>query len=277
MAQVDGSVLADYRQYMRRKGYAGTTIRHRLRIAREWTSTHEWESGVTFRDVERWLAGRRVDRPTQRTYLVALRAWYRWALREGLVEHDPTALVDGPRLDRRLPRPAREVDIATVIAGVGPQMAAIIAVMSCGGLRCCEIARLRWEDVDLDDGSIFVFGKGSKERRVWLDESALALLAALPGDTGPVFPGRFGNARAPEQVSRLVSRAFRRCGSTVTAHQLRHRCATVALVASDGDLLAVRDLLGHASVATTQQYTALVAGRVEAISRQVRLPPPAVA
>ena len=272
MAQVDGAVLDDFRQYMRRKGYAMTTIRHRLRIAREWTGSYEWERGVTFRDVERWLARRPVSRPTQRTHLVALRAWYWWALREGLCEHDPTALVDGPRLDRRLPRPAREVDITMVLAGVGPQMAAMIAVMSCAGLRCCEVARLRWEDVDLAGGSIFVFGKGSKERRVWLDAAALALLAALPGTDGPVFPGRFGNARAPDQVSRLVSRAFRRCGSTATAHQLRHRCATVALVESGGDLLAVRDLLGHASVATTQQYTALVPGRVEAIGRRVGLP-----
>ena len=122
---------------------------------------------MTFRDVERWLARRPVSRPTQRTHLVALRAWYWWALREGLCEHDPTALVDGPRLDRRL-RARREVDITMVLAGAGPQMAAMIAVMSCAGLRCCEVARLRWEDVDLAGGSIFVFGKGSKERRVWL-------------------------------------------------------------------------------------------------------------
>ena len=242
-----------------------------MRIAREWTTEHDWVDGVTFRDVERWLRTRPVSRPTQRTFLVALRAWYRWALREGLTAHDPTHLANGPRLDRRLPRPAREVDISTVLAGVKPQMAAMIAVMSCAGLRCCEVARLRWEDVDFDNGSIYVFGKGSKERRLWPGPEVMALLAELDGTTGPVFPGRFGGQRSPELVSRLVSRAFRRCGSTATAHQLRHRCATQVLEATD-NLMVVRDLLGHASVATTQAYAALVPAKVQAACRAVRLP-----
>lgn len=271
MAQVSGTVLDEYRAYMDGRGYAMTTIRSRLRVAREFTAEHDWDGEVTFRDVERWLRTRPVKRPTQRTFLVALRAWYWWALREGLADKDPTALVEGPRLDRRLPRPAREVEIGTVLAGAKPQMAAMIAVMACAGLRCCEVSRLRWEDVDFEDGSIFVFGKGSKERRIWPDPEVMALLAGLDGTGGPVFPGRFGGQRSPELVSRLVSRAFRRSGSTATAHQLRHRCATRSLEAT-GNLEAVRTLLGHQSVATTQIYAALVPAQAKEAGRAVRLP-----
>jgi site-specific recombinase XerC len=76
---------------------------------------------------------------------------------------------------------------------------------------------------------------------------------------------------SPAAVSMYVAKAFRATGSTVRAHQLRHRCATAAL-AYCGDLLAVRDLLGHSSVATTQIYTAAIPGRTAAASRALTLP-----
>jgi integrase/recombinase XerC len=93
-----------------------------------------------------------------------------------------------------------------------------------------------------------------------------------PGRGGAVFVGQGGRRLSPARVSQRVGAAFAAQGLTTRAHQLRHRCATMALTMPDADLLAVRDLLGHANVATTQVYTAVVAGRTAATSRALRLP-----
>ena len=96
-------------------------------------------------------------------------------------------------------------------------------------------------------------------------------LARAGRRVGAVFVGPTGRRMSPAAVSMYLARAFRRSGSTVRAHQLRHRCATTAL-AHCGDLLAVRDLLGHSSVATTQIYTAVIPGRTAAASRALTMP-----
>ena len=89
---------------------------------------------------------------------------------------------------------------------------------------------------------------------------------------GAVFVGPTGRRLAPYRVSQLVNQALHADGHVETAHQLRHRCATAALQVPGADLLAVRDMLGHSSVSTTQGYTAVVPGRAAATSRAVRLP-----
>jgi integrase/recombinase XerC len=100
----------------------------------------------------------------------------------------------------------------------------------------------------------------------------LAALRLATTGHGPVFTGRRGRRLQPYRVSQLVNESIHAAGYTITAHQLRHRCATTALEISGGDLLAVRDLLGHASVATTQIYTKVMAGRTAKTSRAMQLP-----
>jgi site-specific recombinase XerD len=270
--EADRPVRVAYRAYMVRRHYARTTIDGRMARARRWMRDEPGWRATDFRRVEEWVAELGVAPRSQRNALVALRAFYRWALREGLTDTDPTALVDGPRLPVPIPRPARDEHIAHVLAGAGAELAAIIGLMSCGGLRCGEVAGLRWGDVDLAEGSVHVTGKGSRERRVFLGAESVALLAALDGIDGPVFPGIDGGHRQPARVSQLVGRAFRAAGYRTTAHQLRHRAATTALTVPGVDLLAVRDMLGHASVATTQGYTAVVPGLAARASRGVKMP-----
>jgi len=95
----------------------------------------------------------------------------------------------------------------------------------------------------------------------------------MPGRAvGAVFTGPTGARLTAARVSQRVSRGFVAIGSSTTAHQLRHRCATQALQQPGVDLLAVRDLLGHSSVATTQVYTAVVPGRTAAASRALSMP-----
>jgi integrase/recombinase XerD len=274
MADVDGRwVIRHYREYLVRRRYAKGTIAARVASARRWvTEVDAWQA-CDFHQVEDWVAGHHITAHSQRNVIGYLRAFYRWALREGLVEVDPTALVDSPRLPSLLPRPARDEHVAHVLADAGVELAAVLGLMAGGGLRCCEVAALRWVDVDLAAGSVHVMGKGSKERRVFLGPDVLALLAALDGVDGPVFPSPVhGGHRSAARVSQWVCKTFRAAGYPTPAHQLRHRAATAALAVPGADLLAVRDMLGHSSVSTTQGYTAVIPGRAAATSRAVRLP-----
>jgi site-specific recombinase XerD len=249
-----------------------------MAIARDWMAWTGGDlAGATFHDVERWATGRNVSAGTTRNYHVALRGFYRWLRREGVVSHDPTELVDRPPTPRRLPRPAPEREIARLVARADVQLRAMLALMACGGLRCVECSRLDWCDVDLSAASVIVCGKGSRERLVSISGDVVTALAALALATagrpaGPVFVGPTGRRLSPARVSQRVARLAAARGSTVRAHQLRHRCATMALQQPGADLLAVRDLLGHASVSTTEGYTAVLPERTAAVSRALRLP-----
>jgi site-specific recombinase XerD len=153
----------------------------------------------------------------------------------------------------------------------------MLALMACAGLRCIECSRLDWVDVDLSASTVIVLGKGSRERLISVSGDVTASLAALAlasagRPTGPVFVGPTGRRMSPARVSQRVARAAAAQGLTVRAHQLRHRCATQALAQPGVDLLEVRDLLGHASVSTTQGYTAVLPERTAKASRALRLP-----
>ena len=261
---------------MRGRGYAHNTTWARLAVARDWVGRHP-ELVATYRDVEAWIAARALTPGSTRNLLVNLRALYRWAMREGYTGHDPTMLADRPAVPARLPRPAAERDIAALVARSDTQLSALVALMACAGLRCIEASRLDWRDVDVPAATVIVNGKGQRERLIDLSpdvvRSVAALRLATPGrPIGAVFVGPTGRRMSPARVSQRINRAFRALGSSTTAHQLRHRCATMALQQPGVDLLAVRDLLGHASVSTTQIYTAVIPGRTAAASRALRLP-----
>lgn len=147
----------------------------------------------------------------------------------------------------------------------------MVALMSIAGLRCCEVAALDWDDVDLHAAVAVVNGKGARQRMAFLSADVVRLLARLDGVTGPVFPGERRPRLSAHRVSQLVGAEFRGLGLEVTAHQLRHRAATVAYEQS-GDLLAVRDFLGHADVGTVQVYTRVAQRRTAAVARAVPFP-----
>lgn len=276
--RVEGFDFDGYRRYMRRnRQYALSTVRFRWAVAREWIGLHPVLDVPTFADVESWVSDRGRGPSTSRNMLVALRALYRWAQREGYATHDPTQLVDRPRVPKRLPRPAPEKDIARLYRAGDVKLRAIISLMACAGLRCIECSRLDWADVDLDAATVVVYGKGSKERMIDLSSDVARALASYalvrPGRrVGAVFVGPSGRRMSPARVSQFVNRSFRELGLATTAHQLRHRCATLALQQPGVDLLAVRDLLGHSSVSTTQVYTEVVPGRTALASRSLTMP-----
>lgn len=229
-----------------------------------------WRS-ADHRLVEDYVFSRPLSISTKRNYVAYLRNFYRWAMREGLTAVDPTALVEAPRVPLRLPRPAPEHDIALVLTTAGTSMQAMVTLMACGGLRCCEVAGLRWDRVDLGDGTVQVMGKGSKERVVPVPGVVVQALAALDTVDGPVFPDEVGGAMTAHDVSKSVAKAFRRVGSPVGAHQLRHRAAT-ELLRSCGNLRVVQRFLGHSSIATTAIYTAIVDDELAAAARRLTMP-----
>lgn len=268
---MSGNVEFEYRRYMLRRGYARETIWARCAVAADWRRRHP-SLRASHRQVEEWVAGRRISPGASRNLLTNLRAFYRWAMREGLVEVDPTALADSPRIPQRLPRPAPDDQIGAVLAVSPVDTAAMVALMAGAGLRCVEVSRLSWCDVDLAVGTVYVMGKGQRERVLKVAPDVLAWLARLDSTTGPLFTGPTGVRRSPARVSQIVCEAFRVHGWGTVAHQLRHRAATKFLAVPGTNLRAVQQLLGHASVTSTQIYTAVTPDLLAATSRALTLP-----
>lgn len=256
---------------MRRRNWARGTRLKRAGEARHYvTAVPGWRT-ATWRDVESYLDGRDVAPTTQRDVVSNLRAFYRWAGREGYCAADPTALVDTPKVPRRLPRPARPDDIAQALVAATPRVAAMVALMAGAGLRCCEVAALTWDDVDLIAGTARVVGKGDRERVVGLAPDVERRLFLLDTGPGPVFLNAYGRPCSRAVVSQTVNALFVELGLSARAHRLRHWHATDAL-ARDGSLAKVRDMLGHATAATTEMYAALVPGAATDLQRATTLP-----
>lgn len=205
--------------------------------------------------------------------LSAVKRLARHLLRKGVLGTDPTAGVSAPRKDQQLPNHLSVDDMFRLIeapdAGTptGLRDRAILeAAYSCG-LRVSELVALDWADVDFELGLVRVRGKGRKERVVPIGEKALGALTAYRArlaelcprlDRVPeaVFLNRRGGRLTARSVARLVDAYTLATGlaSKVSPHALRHSFAT-HLLGAGADLRAIQELLGHASLSTTQKYT----------------------
>jgi integrase/recombinase XerD len=239
---------------MRRQRLAPGTIDKRRYELASWSAWigPGW-STAGWRDVERWTDSRPLGARAQASAVSHLRAFYRWSRREGLTVIDPCADVVTPKLRRGRPRPARPVDVHRAIGAGVDVLEVASALMAYGGLRCCEVARLRWSDVDLAAGLLYVTGKGGKDATVPICPPLAAILARRDDVDGPVVPGASGQVCTPERISQRVGAHLRGRGCRCTAHQLRHYAAT-HLLERTGRIELVRDFLRHASIATTQVY-----------------------
>ena len=215
---------------------------------------------ATHHDIEAWIGANR-DRwapESRKRAFNDVRQLYRWCERDGLVAKNPAALAWAPRVPRAQPRPASSaaLDAALTTGRLGERLA--VALMAYGGLRCVEVAGLRWGHVDFGDGIMWITGKNGQQRFVFITRDLRPWLAALdgahPGD--PVYRGGHGRAVMAATVSGRVSAHCRAAGYGVTAHQFRHYYAT-RLLERCGQLEVVRDQLGHASTATTEVYAKL--------------------
>lgn len=204
--------------------------------------------------------------------LSSVRSFHRFELREGVTDRDPTVGVAPPRPPRSLPRPLAVDEVTRLLEAppadepVGLRDRAILEMLYGAGLRISELTGLDVDDLELEDGSVRVLGKGGKERDVpvgrYAREAVTSYLArarprfATAKSRAALFLNQRGGRLTRQGVSQLLGRHVRAAGirRRVTPHTLRHSFAT-HLLEGGADVRVVQELLGHASVATTQIYT----------------------
>lgn len=231
-------------------------------------------------------------RPTSlRRRVAAIRGFYRFAFGEGLIPVDVASHLDLPRQSRLLPETLTVAETERLLEATGgvpgadgPRQVrdrALLELLYASGLRISEALRLDREDLSLDGGFVRVIGKGDKERLVPVGEIALAWLGRYldevrptwlaishvqPERGGPLFLTERGGRLARQQAWVTVKRVAQAAGLSdqVTPHTLRHSFAT-HLLEGGADLRIVQELLGHASISTTQLYTHLTGERIKEV------------
>ncbi len=240
-------------------------------------------------DIRAFMARRRAESVESRTLmrqLAALRSLFRWLERQGKAPASPFSAVRSPRIGKGLPKPlppdaARSLADAGLRAGeerppwVLSRDAAVLALLYGSGLRIAEALSLRRRDAPGPSDSLTVTGKGGKTRGVpvlpqvsrLIDDYIAACPYALPAD-GPLFVGQKGGPLSPRIIQLAMESLRGALGlpDSATPHALRHSFAT-HLLARGGDLRTIQELLGHASLSTTQVYTAVDMNRLMASYR----------
>jgi len=231
-------------------------------------------------------AQRRFSRRTLHNHVSGLRTFYRYWLREGRVARNPFLGLPLPRMEKSLPKFLTESQMLHLLAGPEKLLAAetitpftalrdrlVLEVLYGGGLRVSEAVALNYGDVDFATGSARVLGKGKKERICPLGDSAMAVLRAFrdregqaTGRSHAVLITETARRLTPGEVQRLVKKylGIADLPMDITPHKLRHSYATHLLNAG-ADLRSVQELLGHASLTTTQIYTHTSVARLKEI------------
>jgi integrase/recombinase XerD len=203
--------------------------------------------------------------------LSSVRAFHRFLLREGKISSDPTAAVIRPKLPRSLPKPLSVDDVARVLAhpdrsAKGLRDRAVLETLYGAGLRISELVGLDVDDADLEEGSVRVLGKGGKERDVPIGRYARDAISAYltrvrpqiatPRSRSALFLNLRGGRLTRQGCTGIVQQHAAGAGirTKVSPHTFRHSFAT-HLLEGGADVRVVQELLGHASVATTQVYT----------------------
>lgn len=260
--------LAHYREYLRASGVREVaevdpgTVSGFL----GWLSSREYADGRRYRSASVARA------------LAAVRTFHAFLVREGRATVDPSRGVVRPKVPRLLPRPLSVQQVTALIGSVASEDApglrdrAILETLYGAGLRISELVGMDVDDVDLEEGSVRVVGKGNKERVVPLGRYAVAALSAYlvrsrpilasARSAGALFLNQRGGRLTRQGAAGILSSAAHLAGlDRVTPHTLRHSFAT-HLLEGGADVRVVQELLGHATLATTQIYTLITADRM---------------
>jgi integrase/recombinase XerC len=231
-----------------------------------------------------WLNEQGYARTTTARRLAAVRSWFRFLCRQGVLSTNPAAGLKGPKQDKKLPHFLSETELEQLLtappadAPLGIRDRAILETLYSAGMRVSELVGLNLDD--LDDGLATVRGKGKRERLVILGDSARTCLqnwlAVRPiiapqaatrarKPAGPaVFLNRRGGRLTTRSVARLLEKYLKQAGldPRTSPHTLRHSFAT-HLLDRGADIRSVQELLGHRSLTTTQVYTHVTTGRLQ--------------
>ncbi len=258
------------------EAYAGDLLRFAVFVRQDLAKPF---AAIDSGDVAAWLvslsrAG--ISARAQARKLSALRGFYKFLLAEHHVTADPTALVTGPRLPRKLPQVLTFAEVEQLLAAPdattprGCRDVSMLQLLYASGLRVSELVGLKLTDVDLDQSVVSALGKGDKRRMVPFGEVARdALLRylrdvrqrwAVRGESVHLFLTERGSGMTRQGFWKLLGRYARSAGITkpISPHKLRHSFAT-HLLERGADLRAVQTMLGHADIATTQVYTHVTA------------------
>ena len=230
-----------------------------------------------------YLPGKRYRASSVARALAAVRSFHRFLVREGDTDADPAEGVTRPKVPRTLPRPLTVDEVAALVAApaddgtpVALRDRAILETLYGAGLRISELVGLDVDDVDLEEGSVRAVGKGSRERVVPVGRYGITALEAYlvrgrpslarPRTRGALFLNQRGGRLTRQGCTNIVKAMARRAGirKRVTPHMLRHSFAT-HLLEGGADVRVVQELLGHASVATTQIYTLVTGERLREV------------
>ena len=203
-------------------------------------------------------------------FISSLKGFYKFLLREQIIETDPTAYLESRKSWQSLPKflSLKEIDelldTPDLFTDKGLRDRAILEVLYSSGVRVSELVGMKLNDIEWEKGIFTCFGKGSKERKVPLGKSALEFLTRyMParqrllqrGNSHRVFIEMGGYSMSRQKIWQLVKEYGRQAGiSHITPHLLRHSFATT-LLEHGADLRSVQLLLGHADIGTTQIYT----------------------
>jgi integrase/recombinase XerC len=205
-----------------------------------------------------WRSQLHYTRKTVAMYVTAVRSFYKWAHRAGLIPTDPAWQLIAPRVPQGASRPIREDRLAQVLALATGMLRLWYVLAAYTGLRAGEIAALSWQDiVDYGDGQyIEIQGKGSKPRKqpispfVWSE-----ILIYGRQSRGPIFHKADGRAFSPNYLDKRANCWLHEHGFWETMHMFRHRYGTMSARVTGGNLLLVGGSMGHGNTNTTKIYT----------------------
>lgn len=202
-------------------------------------------------DIVAWLSQPNLATETRRSRKSALTSFYRWAYRTGRIDHDPTAELHRVKAAQALPRPIPEPDLERAFRIATGEQELMLALGGFAGLRRSEIAAFHSDSIT--DLGLIVKGKGGKTRRIPIHHRLRPLLERVDGYAFPsprIAGTHVGDTYIEHRLGEVLPDGF-------TPHTLRHRFATVTYRACR-DITVVQRLMGHANVATTMRYVALV-------------------
>jgi integrase/recombinase XerD len=235
-------------------------------------------SAKHLRDFLEYITDLGLSAHSQARILSGIKSFFKYLIFEGIIDKDPAALIEGPRLGRKLPDTLSFVEIERLLDAIdlstpeGGRNRAMIEVLYSSGLRVSELVELKLNDIYADSGFLRVTGKGNKERLVPIGKDALKYLGIYvneirgkaphkspkKGFESFAFLNRYGSKLTRVMMFTIIKNLAQEIGlkKSISPHTFRHSFAT-HLIEGGADLRAVQEMLGHESITTTEIYTHL--------------------
>lgn len=270
-------VLEAWEQWQVGQGLSHRTITERAIVIRHLVEfTRAKPLAIKADHILEFMARGDVSVTSLATYHASIRAYCQWLMRKGWRRDDPSLDTPVPKRRRSTPRPIPDGNLALLLGSVSRRRThAMVILAACAGLRVHEIAKFHDDDLDRLNGVITVTGKGGLTQMIPAHERILELAEQMPrGDYWFKAYELHGGSQphvSRSAVGQAIGDAMRRAGITGTPHQLRHWYGT-SLLAEGVDLRIVRELMRHATVATTELYTAVTWAQLRAGMDKLRLP-----